>query len=153
MRTRRLTPPRPHQMGLTGRPISTSRNNAKSVPQRQEKKSGFCRLNFPDSPQPFLQDGRMAMWQRRHQHLHTLIFHYPRRLRQDAQDLAKVFMGRKALRSIPDAGLGMLKADSYTPSGESGSPWVDQADVLAPRRKNGGWEQLRFIYRKWHAIK
>ena len=37
-------------------------------------------------------DGRMAMWQRRHQHLHTLISHYP-------------------------------------------------------RRKNGGWEQLRFIYR------
>ena len=43
-------------------------------------------------------DGRMAMWQRRHQHLHTLISHYPRRLRQDAQDLAKVFMGRKALK-------------------------------------------------------
>ena len=88
-------------------------------------------------------DGRMAMWQRRHQHLHTLISHYPRRLRQDAQDLAKVFMGRKALklralRSIPDAGLGMLKVDSYTPSGESGSPWVDQADVLRPKAEELG---------------
>ena len=83
-------------------------------------------------------DGRMAMWQRRHQHLHTLISHYPRGLRQDAQDLAKVFRGRKALRSIPDAGLGMLKVDSYTPSGESGNPWVDQADVLRPKAEELG---------------
>ena len=97
-------------------------------------------------------DGRMAKWQRRHQHLHTKVSHYPRRLRQDALDLAKVFMGRKALK--------LRLCNSYLMkvwgcSERTVSRRLQALESLGflkrltfpPRQKSGGgWEQLRYLF-------
>ena len=93
----------------------------------KRKKSGFCRLNLPDSPQLFLQgrkNGSVATEASAPSHPD---FSLPKKASARRSGLGESLHGAQgsqaeALRSIPDAGLGMLKADSYTPSGESGSP-------------------------------
>ena len=158
--TRKTLTPSPTSNGLAREDPSTQETQFCLIcSSKARSKLGSCRENLPDSPQPFSKDGKMANWQRRQTHLHSAISKYPRRLRQDALDLAKVFMARKALKlRLCDNYLAKIWQCSRRTVTRRLHALEEKGFLkrltFPPRRKNGGgWEQIRFIFLLLRKVK
>ena len=84
-------------------------------------------------------------------HFHTITQHFPRRIRQDARDLVKLFLSHKTKRiSLPDAFLGRVwecsRATVQRRLTELERLGLIRRLTFPPKKEGGRWTQHRIIH-------